>query len=105
MSSSDRQRRPFVMNQLGDVPDSRGLVVLRLHEAGPRSKDVAEVLGEPFVDPKQLRALGGVEVGGDHSLRPAPLAAPGVRELVGQKVRVPGLDLLHIRQVALLERR
>ncbi len=74
-----------VVEQCGGDGDAVEILRLRF-EAGAGGEDVAEVLGQAFVDPEERALLHLLEVGLVEVVGAAVLAVPGVGELVGEEV-------------------
>ena len=75
-------------------------VVLGAPQSAARGEDLAEILGQPLVDPEQARPHRLLEVGGRDVGGAAVLPVPGMDELMGQK-RGVGLALLLVEERAL----
>ena len=101
MSSSDRHLPALAVRERADGRRQRATILRRVDQPGTSHQDLAEVFGQPLVDPEQPRLHRGLEIGGAHAGGAAELAAPGMDVFMRQQVGHPAPDPRGVEQVAL----
>ena len=90
----------FGVHQAGDSAGQLGHIIVCRGQPTAHLQHFAQILRQTFINPKEGRALRGVEIGGDHRGGPAILPTPRMHELVGQQHGDPAPALLVVDQVA-----